>query len=104
MYKVIQSFYDLQDYKETKGGRVCHLYRVGDEYPRTGLKPSEERIRELSSDSNRQGRPLIAEEKADEPEKGDLKAEAPEGTDVQAEPEKAPRKSVRRRKKLSEKT
>ena len=60
MFKVIHPFYDLTDYIAVKGGRVCHKYEVGDEYPRKGQPmPSEARIYELSTDFNAQGRPLI---------------------------------------------
>lgn len=51
-YKVIHYFEDLQDKK--------HPYNAGDIYPRDGYLPSEERIKELSSDRNRQHKPLIA--------------------------------------------
>lgn len=51
MYKVIKLFTDLQD-----GG---HRYEVGDEYPRKGYEPTEERIAELSGRANKQGAPLI---------------------------------------------
>lgn len=51
MYRVIKHFVDLQD--------NGHKYRVGDEFPREGLKVSEERIEELASDKNRRKIPLI---------------------------------------------
>ena len=46
-------------------------YQVGDEYPRKGLSVLPSRIRELATDKNRQGVPLIEEipEKVDEPKK-----------------------------------
>lgn len=50
-YKVIGFFTDLRDYD--------HPYNVGDVFPRQGVIVSEERIAELSSNKNRQGRPLI---------------------------------------------
>lgn len=50
-YKVIHMFTDLQD--------LNHLYRVGDAFPRPNFKVSEARIRELSGNSNKQGKPLI---------------------------------------------
>ena len=53
MYKVIKKFIDLQDNK--------HLYRVGDEFPRLGYKPSLSRIKELSSNNNLQKTKLIKE-------------------------------------------
>lgn len=58
MYKVVYMFVDLQD--------EDHVYEVGDEYPRKGSRPSEERIKELASDKNRIGRPLIEAEKPKE--------------------------------------
>lgn len=60
IYKVIRPFYDLQDKMEVKGGTIYHEYKAGDIYPRTGHKPSKERIAELSSGDNAQGSPLIA--------------------------------------------
>ena len=60
VYKVIRPFYDLQDKMEGKGGTIYHEYKAGDIYPRTGHKPSKERIAELSGSDNAQGTPLIA--------------------------------------------
>lgn len=67
MYIVTKPFYDLQDVTKadhTKDGdipREFWLYKAGDVYPRDGANPpSEQRIRELASDSNKQGTPLIA--------------------------------------------
>ena len=51
MYKVIHFFTDLQD----KG----HEYSVGDKFPRTGLTVSENRLKELATANNKQGKPLI---------------------------------------------
>ena len=51
-YKVINYFSDLQDNN--------FAYEVGDEFPRKGLKVSEERISELSGSENLQKKPLIA--------------------------------------------
>lgn len=61
MYKVIKAFCDLQDGKSTKAGMIYHSYKIGDTYPRDGLKPTEARIAELAGPSNAQGVPLIAE-------------------------------------------
>ena len=36
-----------------------YRYNVGDEYPRTGYKPSAKRIDELSGTNNKRGKPLI---------------------------------------------
>ena len=51
MFIVINAFLDLQDAK--------YLYDVGDAYPREGLEPSEERIKELLGSDNLQGQPMI---------------------------------------------
>lgn len=58
-YKVIHYFEDLQDFN--------HPYRVGDVFPRLGMKVSEARLKQLSTANNRQKKPLIEliEEKAD---------------------------------------
>ncbi len=50
-YRVIHFFTDLQDFN--------HAYRVGDIFPRTGVKVTEERIAALASNKNKQGKPLI---------------------------------------------
>ena len=46
-------------------------YNVGDEYPRKGMSVLPSRIRELATDKNRQGVPLIEEitDVEDKPEK-----------------------------------
>ena len=63
MYKVIKHFTDLQDNNFD--------YQVGDEYPRKGLSVLPSRIKELASDKNRQGCPLIEKipDVEDKPEK-----------------------------------
>ena len=53
MYKVVKAFRDLKDDK--------HPYKVGDEYPREGFEPSEERLKELSSKDNKIGKVLIVD-------------------------------------------
>lgn len=51
-YEVIYSrFKDLKDNN--------HIYKKGDIYPREGLKPTKERIKELSSKKNKIGKVLI---------------------------------------------
>lgn len=55
MYKVIKTFTDMQD--------EGYLYKVGDEFPRQGMIASKDRIDELAGKNNRQGVPLIAEER-----------------------------------------
>lgn len=57
MYRVIKYFTDLQDNN--------HEYNVGDIYPHNKKKVSASRIKELSTDENRRGVPLI--EKVEEP-------------------------------------
>lgn len=51
-YVVVRDFKDLQDND--------HIYRVGDEYPRSG-RAKKARIDELSSENNKIGQPLIKE-------------------------------------------
>ena len=51
MFEVIRYFTDLQDDN--------YAYNEGDTYPRKGLSPSQERIKELASSENKQGTPLI---------------------------------------------
>lgn len=51
-YKVIHYFTDLQDFN--------HPYHVGDTFPREGMKVSEKRLEELSTNKNKQKKPLIA--------------------------------------------
>ena len=51
MYEVIKGFMDLQDDN--------HLYEVGQTYPRSGYKPTDERIAELSGSNNKRGKPLL---------------------------------------------
>ena len=53
MFQVIKHFTDMQDNN--------FAYNVGDEYPRKGLSVLPSRIKELASDKNRQGCPLIEE-------------------------------------------
>lgn len=59
MYRVIKAFVDLQDNN--------HKYDVGDIYPHNKKKVSASRIKELSTDKNRRGIPLI--EKVEKPKK-----------------------------------
>ncbi len=62
MYEVIHYFTDLQDFN--------HPYNAGDIFPRNGLSVNEERLKELSGNSNKQHKPLIrkiAEEADNEP-------------------------------------
>lgn len=57
MFRVIKHFTDLTDNN--------YPYQVGDKYPREGLRPNPNRYRELSTDKNKQGVPLI--QKVDDP-------------------------------------
>ena len=72
MYKVIKFFNDLQDNN--------HPYKVGDEYPRKGATVLPSRIKELASNKNRQGQPLI-EEIPETEEKPKRKTKSVEKTD-----------------------
>ena len=63
MYRVRKDFFDLQD--------ADHWYTKGDEYPRAGYSPTDERIQGLLGKKNGQREPLIElveEEKVTEPE------------------------------------
>ena len=53
MFRVIKHFTDMQDNN--------FAYNVGDEFPRKGMSVLPSRIKELASDKNRQGCPLIEE-------------------------------------------
>ena len=66
MYKVIESFTDLQDNN--------YVYHVGDTFPHNGVEVDSERIAELASDKNRLGVPLI-EEIAEKPKRTRKKKE-----------------------------
>ena len=86
-YTVIRDFTDLQDNN--------FKYRVGDEFPRPGMKVSDERIDELSTTKNRKGLPMIEEEPKEE-QKEEPVIEEP----VQAEePKEAPKPKRGRKKK-----
>ena len=63
MYRVTKAFTDMQD------GNFA--YNVGDEFPRKGMSVLPSRIKELATDKNRQGCPLIEEipEKVEEHKK-----------------------------------
>ena len=95
MYIVTKPFYDLQDVTKadhTKDGdipREFWLYKAGDVYPRDGANPpSEQRIRELASDSNKQGTPLIAWVEP-EPEPAETPAEPAQPAETDEKPAKA---------------
>lgn len=67
MYIVLKNFTDLED----KG----HRYLMGEEYPRKGYEPTEERIQALLSKDNKACMKLIQEVKAP---KSEAKAEPKE--------------------------
>ena len=60
MFEVIKTFADLQDEN--------YVYYIGDTYPRKELKPSKERIAELSGNANTHATALIKAKPA--PKKG----------------------------------
>lgn len=89
MYKVINFFKDGQD--------NGHSYKVGDEYPRKGLKPSAERVKELASKNNKRGIPMIVEvEEVETAEKTPKKVEIAEA--VVETPEKPKARKPRAKK------
>lgn len=53
MYKVLKMFHDLQDNN--------YYYEVGKPYPREGVTVLPSRIKELATNENRIGEPLIVE-------------------------------------------
>ena len=61
MYKVVVRFADLRDNN--------YIYEVGDDYPKKGSEPTLERIRELASDKNKIGVPLIEEVEKPKPKR-----------------------------------
>ena len=109
MYIVTKPFYDLQDVTKadhTKDGdipRKFWLYKAGDVYPRDGANPpTEQRIRELASDTNKQGTPLItwvepelepASEPTPEPAQPAETDEKPAEEETPAEPKKPAKKA-----------
>lgn len=78
MYRVIESFHDLEDYKDTKSGRVYQEYAEGDIYPRDGVNPTPERVELLASYENALGTPLIKSEDEAEPTEEGTEAEPTE--------------------------
>ena len=57
-YRAAVDFIDLQDDNR--------LYKAGEPFPRPGLKVSVARLKELSTNANRMGYPLIAVAQADD--------------------------------------
>lgn len=58
-YEVISKFVDLIDNK--------HVYEVGDSYPRDNYKPTDERIKELSTVNNKLKKAVIKAVENNEP-------------------------------------
>lgn len=50
-YKVVVDFSDFLD--------GCYEYKAGDEYPRLGFTPTQERIQELASENNSRNKAVI---------------------------------------------
>jgi len=67
MYRVIKFFTDLQDNN--------HAYKVGNVFPHDGMKVSEMRLKELSTDANRRHVPLIEKVEIVENEAGETMEE-----------------------------
>ena len=95
MFIVINAFLDLQDAE--------YLYDVGDAYPREGLEPSEERIKELLGSDNLQGQPMIkavktvpADETSEEAAESESSKEDDEETSDTPETEEAPDKDSKK--------
>lgn len=63
MYKVVKSFFDLEDKN--------FEYKEGHTFPRKGAKVSEDRIEELLSGRNKLRTPLIKEEKEQKKKKSE---------------------------------
>ena len=85
MFIVINAFLDLKDAE--------YLYDVGDAYPREGLEPSEERIKELLGSDNLQGQPMIKAVKTVPVDvKGEESADSEPTEDATEEPKKGEEK------------
>lgn len=69
MYKVVNSFSDLED-----GGFV---YMTGDSFPRHGKEVTEERLTELATTQNKRGVILIEKSVSEEAKKSSEEAEKP---------------------------
>ena len=69
MYKVVSDFRDAKNDN--------HLYRVGDEYPVAGYKPSKSRIDELAKGKNKLDKVVIEEVPAN-PAKGRIEPQTEE--------------------------
>lgn len=76
MYKVVNDFRDAKNDN--------HLYRVGDDYPVAGYKPTKARIEELAKGKNRLGKVFI-EEVLEDTDKGEETAPEPENDKNESE-------------------
>ena len=100
MFIVIEDFVDLQDFMETKSGKIYHKYRTGDIYPRKGAPVAAKaagRINALSPDENARRIPLI--KAFGMPEEETAAAPADEGTAGEKQPEEGPKKEKTKRTK-----
>ena len=86
MYRVVRFFRDLQDNN--------HAYHVGEQFPHNGMKVSEDRLKELSTDANRRHVPLIKKVEIVENEAGEtmeeVKAKEPVEDRVEVTQEEEP--------------
>lgn len=80
MYIVLRNFTDLEDGK--------HKYLMGEEYPRKGYEPTEERVKELLGKENKACMKLIQEVKAPKSE---------EKAEPKAEPAEEPKKPAKKK-------
>lgn len=91
-YTVLSEFADLQDGN--------HIYRVGDEYPRKGYSPTDERVDELSTGKNLLHKPLIQLVVVQEPETvvEEVVEEVVETPEVKEQPEEAKGEQPKRKR------
>lgn len=87
-YTVLSEFSDLQDGN--------HIYRVGDEYPRKGYSPTDERVDELSTGKNLLHKPLVQLVVVQEPET--VVEEVVETPEVKEQPEEAKEEQPKRKR------
>lgn len=86
-YRVVSQFADLKDGK--------HIYEVGDKFPRLGVVISEKRLQELSTSSNKTGRPVIEEVFVKEAKEAVSNAEPPQDG-AQAKEQAKPKRNRRK--------
>ena len=68
MYKVVHSFWDMED-------KTRHTYKVGDEFPYDGRKIKKQRLDELASKDNKIGEILIYFEEFNSTTSNDLNSD-----------------------------